>query len=62
MTKQKNLFRLISFLSIALLVVLVACSSKKKQVVAEVGDEKIYMDEYEKQNMKTVNNLDKTKN
>jgi peptidyl-prolyl cis-trans isomerase SurA len=62
MTKQKNLFRLISFLSIALLVVLVACSSKKKQVVAEVGDEKIYMDEYEKQYMKTVNNLDTAKN
>ncbi|MCY7361516.1 MAG: peptidylprolyl isomerase, partial [Ignavibacteria bacterium] len=62
MTNQKKIFRIISLLSISLLVIIVACSSKKKQVVAEVGDEKIYMEDYEKQYMKTVNNLDTAKN
>lgn len=62
MKKQKNLLRIVSFLSIILLIVIVACSSKKKQVVAEIGDEKIYLDDYEKQYMKTVNNLDSARN
>lgn len=61
MSKQKNIIKILSFLSIILLVVVVACSSKKKQVVAEVGDEKIYLDDFEKQYMKTVNNLDSAK-
>ncbi|MBK8549805.1 MAG: peptidylprolyl isomerase [Ignavibacteria bacterium] len=62
MQNKKSLIKIISFLSIIFLVVVVACSSKKKQVVAEVGDEKIYLDDYEKQYMKTVNNLDSAKN
>ncbi len=62
MLNQKKFIKIISFLSIILLVVIVACSSKKKQVVAEVGDEKIYLDDYEKQYLKTVNNLDSAKN
>lgn len=62
MQNKKSLIKIISFLSIIFLVVIVACSSKKKQVVAEVGDEKIYLDDYEKQYMKTVNNLDSAKN
>ena len=62
MTKQKNVLKIFSFLSIILLVVIVACSSKKKQIVAEIGDEKIYMEDYEKQYLKTVNNLDTAKN
>ncbi len=62
MQNKNNLIKIVSFLSIILLVVVVACSSKKKQVVAEVGDEKIYLDDYEKQYMKTVNNLDSAKN
>lgn len=62
MTKQKNLLGILSLLSIGLLVIIVGCSSKKKQVVAEVGNEKIYMDEYEKQYLKTVNNPDTAKN
>jgi hypothetical protein len=62
MQKKKNFIKILSFLSIIFLVVVVACSSKKKQVVAEVGDEKIYLDDYEKQYMKTVNNLDSAKN
>ncbi len=61
MSKQKSFLRIFSFLFIILLVVIVACSSKKKQVVAEIGDEKIYLDDYEKQYMKTVNNLDSAK-
>ncbi|MEO6696121.1 MAG: peptidylprolyl isomerase [Ignavibacteria bacterium] len=62
MSKQKNILKMLSFLSIILLVVVVACSSKKKQVVAEVGDEKIYLEDFEKQYMKTVNNIDSAKN
>lgn len=61
MITQKKFIKIISFLSIILLVVIIACSSKKKQVVAEVGDEKIYLDNYEKQYLKTVNNLDTAK-
>ncbi|MBK6878826.1 MAG: peptidylprolyl isomerase [Ignavibacteria bacterium] len=44
------------------LVSLAACSSKKKQVVAEIGDEKIYLGEYENQYLKTQGNLDSAKN
>lgn len=62
MQNKKNILRILSFLSIILLIVVVACSSKKKQVVAEIGDEKIYLDDFEKQYMKTVNNLDTAKN
>lgn len=62
MTKHKSVLKIFSFLSIIALVVVVACSSKKKQIVAEVGDEKIYLDDYEKQYLKTVNNLDSAKN
>ncbi|HMS64258.1 MAG TPA: peptidyl-prolyl cis-trans isomerase [Ignavibacteria bacterium] len=62
MTKKKNLLRILSLLSLVFLIVVAACSSKKKQVVAEVGNEKIYMSEYEKQYMKTVNNIDTAKN
>ena len=63
MTKKSKLTGIFSVLTIMLLAFLaVSCSSKKKKVVAEVGDEKIYMDEYEKQFMKTVNNPDSAKN
>ncbi|MEO8447147.1 MAG: peptidylprolyl isomerase [bacterium] len=62
MQSQKKFIKILSFLSIILLIVVVSCSSKKKQVVAEIGDEKIYLDDYEKQYMKTVNNLDSAKN
>lgn len=62
MVNQKKIIRIISFLSIITLVVILACSSKKKQVVAEIGDQKIYLDDFEKQYLKTVNNLDSAKN
>lgn len=61
MLKYKNVSKFLSIL-ILLLVVIAACSSKKKQVVAELGDEKIYLDDYEKQYLKTLNNLDSARN
>lgn len=42
-------------------IALVACSSKKTKVVAEVGDEKIYLEDFENQFLKTVNNIDSAK-
>ncbi|MDQ3020404.1 MAG: peptidyl-prolyl cis-trans isomerase [Bacteroidota bacterium] len=63
MLNQKKFIKIISFLSIIIfLVTAVSCSSKKKQVVAEVGGEKVYLDNYEKQYLKTVNNVDSAKN
>ena len=62
MQKKQNFIKIISLLSFVLLFAVIACSTKKKQVVAEVGDEKIYLDDFEKQYMKTVNNLDSAKN
>lgn len=62
MQKKQSFIKIISLLSFIFLLAIVACSSKKKQVVAEVGDEKIYLDDFEKQYMKTVNNLDTAKN
>lgn len=62
MSKSKKYLKLLTFLSLALLVAVVACSSKKKQVIAEIGDEKIYLDDYEKQYLKSENNLDSAKN
>ncbi|MEP7146176.1 MAG: peptidylprolyl isomerase [bacterium] len=62
MSEHKKYLKIFSLLSLLLLVTIIACSSKKKQVVAEIGDEKIYLDDYEKQYMKTVNNLDSAKN
>ncbi|MEO8665033.1 MAG: peptidylprolyl isomerase [Ignavibacteria bacterium] len=61
MSKRKQYLKIFSLLSVLLLVTVIACSSKKKQVVAEIGDEKITLDDYEKQYMKTVNNLDSAK-
>ncbi len=61
-SKGRNYLKVTSFFFVALLIAFVACSSKKKQVVAEIGDEKIYLDEYEKQYLKTQNNLDSAKN
>lgn len=40
---------------------LVSCSSKKTKVVAEVGDEKIYLEDFEDQYLKTVTSLDSAK-
>jgi peptidyl-prolyl cis-trans isomerase SurA len=59
---KKRFIKVSSLLLFLVLVTLAACSSKKKQVVAEIGDEKIYLGEYENQYLKTQNNLDSAKN
>lgn len=61
MNKFNNL-KSILFIIIAVFIVINGCSSKKKQVVSEVGPEKIYLDDYEKQYLKTNNNLDSARN
>ena len=61
MQNKKNYLKLFSLFIMISFIAVIACSSKKKQVVAEVGDEKIYLDDYETQYMKTVNNIDSAK-
>ncbi len=63
MLQAKNRFIKVSSLFLFLIIVtLAACSSKKKQVVAEIGDEKIYLGDYETQYLKTQGNMDSAKN
>lgn len=62
MSNKTNYLKLFSLSLIVFLVVIVACSSKKKQVLAEMGGEKIYLDDFEKQYLKTNSNLDSAKN
>ncbi len=63
MLQAKNRFIKVSSLLLFLIIVtLAACSSKKKQVVAEIGDEKIYLGDYEAQYLKTQGNIDSAKN
>jgi peptidyl-prolyl cis-trans isomerase SurA len=57
-----NIVKIFSLFAFLGLVTIIACSSKKKQVVAEIGDEKIYLEDYEKQYLKTQNNLDSARN
>jgi peptidyl-prolyl cis-trans isomerase SurA len=59
---KKRFIKVSSLFLFLVLVTLAACSSKKKQVVAEIGDEKIYLGEYENQYLKTQGNLDSAKN
>jgi len=59
---KKRFIKVSSLFLFLVLVSLAACSSKKKQVVAEIGDEKIYLGEYENQYLKTQGNLDSAKN
>ena len=59
MLKNKYFGKPLLMLLLSGLIVISACSSmKKKQVVAEMGDEKIYLSEFESQYLKTVNNVD----
>lgn len=60
--KKNNLFKATSLFLFLLLVTIAACSSKKKQVVAEIGDEKIYLEDFEKQYLKTQGNIDSARN
>lgn len=62
MNKFNNPVKAILFIIIAFSLVISACSSKKKQVVSEVGPDKIYLEDYEKQYLKTNSNIDSAKN
>ncbi|MFC2093622.1 peptidylprolyl isomerase [Bacteroidota bacterium] len=62
MNKKKYYFHVLSLIIISLVTVIVACSSKKKIVLAEIGDEKLYLHEYEDQFLKTTNNIDSARN
>lgn len=63
MKKSKYFFYGINLLVIALVAFVIGCSSKKKDVIAEIGDEKIYLYEFENQYLKSIgNNLDTAKN
>src|SRR5688572_26479340 len=61
MNKTKYPLYFAAMVVLCLTISLVACSSKKTKVVAEVGDEKIYLEDFENQYLKTVNNLDSAK-
>ena len=62
MNKKKYYFHVLSIIIISLVTVIVSCSSKKKIVLAEIGDEKLYLHEYENQFLKTTNNIDSARN
>lgn len=54
--KSKYLFYGFNLIVIALLIVIIGCSGKKKDIVAELGDEKIYLYEFENQYLKSLGN------
>lgn len=62
MMKRKYFFYGFNLIVIALIAFLIGCSSKKRDVIAEIGDEKIYLYEFENQYLKSIgNNLDTAK-
>jgi peptidyl-prolyl cis-trans isomerase SurA len=62
MNKSKYYIHVLSLIVISLVTVIVACSSKKKIILAEIGDEKLYLHDYETQFLKTINNIDSARN
>lgn len=63
MTKNSYAFKFLTFILLSSVTMIVACSSmKKKQVVAEIGNEKIYLADYEKQFLKSNPILDSARN
>lgn len=61
--KSKYLFYGFNLIVIALLAVIIGCSGKKKDILVEIGDEKIYLYEFENQYLKSLgNNLDTAMN
>lgn len=63
MKKSKYFFYGFNLLVVALIALMIGCSSKKKDVIAEIGDEKIYLYEFENQFLKSVgNNVDTARN
>ncbi len=61
MIKTKYPLYFAAIVVLCLAVSLASCSSKKTKVVAEVGDEKIYLEDFEDQYLKTVTNIDSAK-
>jgi peptidyl-prolyl cis-trans isomerase SurA len=61
MVKTKYPLYFAAMVVLCLAISLAACSSKKTKVVAEVGDEKIYLEDFENQYLKTVNSIDSAK-
>jgi peptidyl-prolyl cis-trans isomerase SurA len=59
---KRNLLLFLSILLFTTVVLITSCSSKRKQVVAEIGDDKIYLYDFEKQYLKTVGNEDTARN
>jgi peptidyl-prolyl cis-trans isomerase SurA len=60
--KSKYFYYGFNLFIIALIALVIGCSSKKRDVVAEIGDEKIYLYEFENQYLKSLgNNLDTAK-
>ncbi len=53
---------IVLFVLTGITLVLSGCSSSKKMVVAEIGNEKITLYDFEKQYLKTVGNVDSAKN
>jgi len=63
MTKNSYAFKFLTFILLSSVTMIVACSSmKKKQVVAEIGNEKIYLADFERQFLKSNPILDTAKN
>lgn len=63
MMKSKYFFYGFNLFIIALIALIIGCSSKKRDVIAEIGDEKIYLYEFENQYLKSLgNNLDTAQN
>jgi peptidyl-prolyl cis-trans isomerase SurA len=63
MMKSKYFFYGFNLIVIALIALIIGCSSKKRDVIAEIGDEKIYLYEFENQYLKSLgNNLDTAQN
>lgn len=61
--KRKYFFYGFNIIVIALIALLIGCSSKKRDVIVELGDEKIYLYEFENQYLKSIgNNLDTARN
>jgi peptidyl-prolyl cis-trans isomerase SurA len=63
MMKRKYFYYGFNLFVIAIIALIIGCSSKKRDVIAEIGDEKIYLYEFENQYLKSVgNNLDTARN
>lgn len=61
MKKKRYYINGVFLIFICLLTAFVACSSKKKIELASIGDEKIWLNEFEEQFLRTINNLDSAK-